>query len=132
MMCYNIFTCLAACVLCFIGGPLREYLFLIVDEIARNNSLFTGDLKSRVPAHNALELSKKTFQHVGTILALSLVYGGPAPHFFAESVADYIAYGLDKTRGTIDDIPDFTIKQKMAKVSGAYSLMYFNFLPPGV
>ena len=37
--------------------------------------------------------------------------------FFAESVADYIAYGLDKTQCTIDDIPDFTVKQKLAKVS---------------
>lgn len=91
-------------------------MFLIVGEIARNNSLFTGELKSRVPAHNMLELSKKTYQHVGSILALSLVYGGPAPHFFAESVADYIVYGLDKTRCTIDDIPDITIKQKLAKV----------------
>ena len=85
-------------------------------EISRNNSLFTGDLKFRVPAHNMLELSKKTYRHVGSILALSIVYGGPAPHFLAESVADYIIHGLEKTQCTIHDIPDHIIKEKMAKV----------------
>ena len=64
------------------GGPLREFLQLLMSEIARNNTLFCGDETARVPNHNMVELSKKTYEYVGSMLAVSIVHGGPAPYFF--------------------------------------------------
>lgn len=99
------------------GGPLREYLHLLVGGVARNNSLFVGDETSRAPAHNIAEVDRKTYYFVGVILAMSIVHGGPAPCFFTEAVADFILYGLDKTRPTIEDVPDTVVRMQLDKVS---------------
>lgn len=51
--------------------------------------------------------------------------------FFAEFVADYIACGLDKTQSTINDIPDFMVKQKLAKVGACmHANMSYQSLVP--
>jgi len=62
------------------------------------------------------ELDRVTYKYVGAILALSIVYGGPAPQFFAESVADYFVYGFNGVQTTIEDIPDTLVKEKLTKV----------------
>ena len=98
------------------GGPLREFLHLLMSEIAKNNTLFCGDETARVPNHNMVELAKKTYEYVGSMLAVSIVHGGPAPHFFAHGVADYIMYGIDHVNARVEDIPDVIVKAKLTKV----------------
>ena len=41
--------------------------------------------------HNVMDLEKQTFVRIRKIIALSLLYGGPAP---SPAVADYIVYGV--------------------------------------
>ncbi len=96
------------------GGPLREFFCLLLAETAKNNSLFCGEYSSRVPCHNMLELSKKTYKCVGIMLAASIIHGGPAPRFFAHCVADYIVYGIDGAKGRV---PNLEIKNKLMKVA---------------
>ena len=100
------------------GGPLREFLQLLMSEIARNNTLFCGDETARVPNHNMVELSKKTYEYVrvGFMLAVFIVHGGPAPHFFAHGVADYIIYGIEHVNARVEDVPDVVVKEKLMKV----------------
>lgn len=98
------------------GGPLREFLHLLVSAIARNNSLFVGDINRRAPLHNMEELEKNTYYYVGTMLAVSIVHGGPPPCFFSNAVADFLLYGMGKTKPNVEDIPDYTIQQKLTKV----------------
>ena len=98
------------------GGPLREFLHLLISSIARNNSLFTGDETHRVPAHNVMEVEKNTYYYVGVMLAISIVHGGPAPSFFSDAVADFLLRGLGKTRPTVYDVPDLGLQQKLIKV----------------
>ena len=43
------------------GGPMREYLHLLMSSIAHNNSLFCGEDSQRIPEHNNVELEKKFF-----------------------------------------------------------------------
>ena len=69
-----------------------------------------------IPRVNAVELKKQTYTKVGEMLATSLVYRGPAPHFFSEAVADYMLYGMDKVRVTINDVPDGDVRAKLVKV----------------
>ena len=80
---------------------MREYMRLLLSSIISNNSLFCGDVNS---------LTKKTYFHVGRILLITLVHGGPAT-FFAEPVADYILYGFGKVKVFITDVQDRTIEE---------------------
>jgi hypothetical protein len=63
------------------GGPMREYMRLLLGSIISNNSLFCGHVNSRSLRHNVIELNKKTYFYVGQILSITLVHGGPAPFF---------------------------------------------------
>lgn len=99
------------------GGPLREFFCILIGDIARNNNLFSGSEISRVPVHNMPELSKKTYYYIGSMLALSIIHGGPAPAFLATAVADYIVYGMVGVKATVHDIPDPTVKEKVLKVN---------------
>ncbi len=63
--------------------------------------LLCGDPTSRTLTHNMNELRKKTYKHVGTMMALSIIHGGPAPAFFSIAVADYIVYGTEKVKAGI-------------------------------
>ena len=76
------------------GGPLREFFHILMIELSECNSLFCGSCDSRIPRKNVVEFQKKSYYHVGKMIAMSLVHGGPAPHFFSPVVADYICFGL--------------------------------------
>lgn len=101
------------------GGPLREFFNLLLKNIASNNSLLCGPSESRCIMHNMAELDKKTYYHIGVMIALSIIYGGPAPMFFASSIADYIVFGVTSTPSFLD-IPDTSIKEKLLKVYMMY------------
>ena len=98
------------------GGPLREFLHLLMGEIAANNSLFCGQEDCRVPLPNMVGLEKLTFQHIGEMMAVSIIHGGPAPNFLAQSVVDYLLYGIAKVRATIEEVPCATMRTKLYKV----------------
>ena len=107
------------------GGPLREFLHLLMGSIATNNSLFSGREECRVPSANLAELGKNTYKHVGEMMAVSLVHGGPAPAFFAPAVADYILHGMNKVKATVSEVPNLEVVDKLTKVSNHVE-MEFN------
>ena len=76
------------------GGPYQEFFRLLMHEIMSNNSLFEGSVISRVPFLNVLELQKGTYRHIGEIIALSVMHGGPGPHCFSQAVTDYFSFGV--------------------------------------
>ena len=98
------------------GGPMREYMRLLIADIMSNNTLFCDDINARYLQHNIIELKKRTFYYVGRMLSMSIVHGGPPPAFFAEPVSNYIVYGLEKVKVGIEDIVDETVRQKLYKV----------------
>ena len=67
--------------------------------------------------HSVMELERQTFVYIGRIIALSLLYGGPAPTFFSPAVADYIVHGILKVKATVDDVPDEEVRKKLINVS---------------
>ena len=77
----------------------------MLKAVSTSNSLFCGRDGSRTLNHNVVELEKKTFYHVAVLIGLSLIHGGPAPHFFSPAVADYIIFGVQNARPTIEDVP---------------------------
>ena len=109
------------------GGPLREFFHLLLSKIAQNNTLFCGTAMARVPKHNMVELSKQTYKCIGSILAASIVHGGPAPSFFSNAVANYIVYGVEQVKAMIEDVPCALMKDKLERVC-ALSIIYNVFI----
>ena len=92
---------------------MREFLRLAMCEILSNNTLFHGSATARVPTHNMVHLSKKTYYYVRQMFAISLVHGGPAPSCLANPVADYFLYGSERVKA---DVPDMEIQMKVQQV----------------
>ena len=97
------------------GGPRREFIRLVMSSMSRDGNLFTGPSFKKTLTHNVIALQKNEFHISGHLIAFSLLYGGPAPHFLSDSV---IAYLLDEPLSTamIEDIPDCDIQSSLYKV----------------
>ena len=87
-----------------LGGPRREYFTLLLKQITMNTSLFEGPEERLLPTHNPLALINKEYLCIGKMLAASILQGGPAPEFFAESVAEYWLRGLEGVQVHVEDI----------------------------
>ena len=74
------------------GGPRREYFTLLLKHISMNTSLFEGSGERLLPTYNPTALINKEYYCIEKIISASVLQGGPAPQFFAESVAES---GLD-------------------------------------
>lgn len=86
-------------------------------EIASNNIIFCGE-KYRVPAPNMIALEKQTYRHVGQMMAVSLIHGGPAPTFLAPSVISYIIKGIQGAEPDIQEVPNTHVRKKLEEVCG--------------
>ena len=94
-------------------------------EIGANVGLMCGMAGRRTALHNTVALEKKEFYNVGRCIALSIVYRGPGPHFFSETVANYLL-GLPIIAVAKDDIPDQSIVLTIEQVVAAL-LVYTPF-----
>lgn len=111
------------------GGPLREFFNLLLKSISGNNLIFCGGCDCRCISHNMMELDQKTYYYVGMMIALSIIYGGPAPNFFAPTLANYIAFGNASAPSYLD-IPDNSIKDRLIKVGYTLTFIitrYYSF-----
>lgn len=97
------------------GGPTREFFRLALTGISQNNSLFDGCLERRVARHNLVGLQGNSYLIVGRLIALSLMYGGPAPHFFATAVAEYLL-NVNPLTVSIEDVPDQSVQANLLQV----------------
>lgn len=93
----------------------REYFRLLMQEISSNNALMCGAERRRTAIHNTALLQKKEYYYVGQTIALSLLYGGPGPHFFSDTAANYLL-SLPITSIEKADIPDADIVEKINQV----------------
>ena len=49
------------------------------------------------------------------MLLMPIVHGGPAPCLFTNTVADFILYRLQKTKPTVEDVPDADVRAKLQR-----------------
>ncbi len=98
------------------GGPLREFFHLLIKKLSEENKLLCGPYDCRTPRKNIVEFQKNSFFQLGKMIAMSLVHGGPAPHFFSPAVADFICYGMFKVRASISDVGDEHVQQALIEV----------------
>lgn len=98
------------------GGPLKEYLTMLMKEVMLNNSLFTGLPECRGIVHSMKSLQAKYFYYVGQMIAVSILNGGPGPGCLSHAVVDYLTYGFKKVNATIEDVPNLAIQDHIKLV----------------
>ena len=99
------------------GGPRREFFHLSMKAMAGDPTLFQGPPNRRSFAHNVQAMAQRKFFVAGRIVALSLVNGGPGFPCLADSVFNFLSYGLgNKVIPDIHDFPDPFIKEKLNRV----------------
>ena len=69
----------------------------------------------------------KEYYSVGKIIAASILQAGPAPAFFAESVAEYWLYGLDGVQVHVEDISG-EAQIHVKKVIKFYIIIYHPYI----
>ena len=84
-------------------------------EIGSNSALLTGNEGRRTALHNTVALEKHEYLTIGKCIALSITYGGPGPHFFCDTTAQYLL-GLPILTVAKEDIPDQVIVTKIEQV----------------
>ena len=105
-----------------LGGPQREDFTLLLKAAANHNGLFEGPLDHRIPVHNMSALMEKTYLSVGRMFAASVLQGGPAPTFLAESIAEYLLYGLEGVGTHKEDVPS-SVEDLLVKVPSKIILL---------
>ena len=65
---------------------------------------------------NFRALQNGDFQTLGQMIATIIIQGGSHPRVFSPSICDYIAYGLDECKPSIEEIHDGTVRNSLKKV----------------
>eukprot|EP00731_Ephydatia_muelleri_P016024 Em0009g448a len=111
-----------------LGGPLREYFTVMMRAIAKNSSLFEGRTGQRVLRSNVSAVLEKTYLHVGRMMGASLLQGGSPPTFLANSIVDYMLYGIEGVQLRINNIPDIALQKVLKELEDASSVSEFQGL----
>lgn len=69
----------------------------------------------RVARHNVVELQGNSYFIVGHLIALSLMYGGSAPQFFARAVAEYLL-NVHLLTVDIENVLDQNVQERLLRV----------------
>lgn len=96
-----------------VGGPTRE-MFRIVLAYIKESNLFIGNEKKFLTL-NAASLEKNEYYYAGLLIVLSLIHGGPGPHFFSESFYVALTEGIEKAVPCADFL-EYDIKEKIMKI----------------
>lgn len=67
-------------------------------------------------------LKEKHYYETGRLIALSLVHGGPGPHFFSETLFSMLTTGVENTSPTLDDV-DVDIRKKLILLQDTVNLL---------
>ncbi|XP_077864568.1 G2/M phase-specific E3 ubiquitin-protein ligase-like [Saccoglossus kowalevskii] len=109
------------------GGPRREFLRLLMQEVGASMGIFEGDQLTRVFSHNVRLISDMMYFKGGQLVAMSLLNGGPGLQCMADSVYNYMI-GIEPGNLTIDLIPDSDMRvrvQELQKCSTSIELNKF-------
>ncbi|KAK6494049.1 G2/M phase-specific E3 ubiquitin-protein ligase-like, partial [Huso huso] len=98
-----------------LGGPMREFFRLVLQHIS-NSPMFDGPENQHTLSCHAESLKNNSYLYAGQLIAMSIVHGGPSPHFFAPVLFQAVALGPDNVHAAIEDITDTDIKRQLSEV----------------
>ncbi|KAJ8290602.1 hypothetical protein GJAV_G00015150 [Gymnothorax javanicus] len=97
------------------GGPMREFFRLALQHI-RESPMFTGPDYQRVLSCHAPSLRDSSYFYAGQLVAMSIVHGGPSPHFFAPVLYQALVSGSDNVQADIEDLHDHEAKSWLSEI----------------
>ena len=98
------------------GGPLREFLRLVIYQISNHCGVLQGPDNRKTFANDPLLLEKGAYYCAGVVSGISLQQGGPGLHCLADSTYDYFLGGPSSAAPELDDVVDHESKLKIEKV----------------
>lgn len=98
------------------GGPRREFFQLVMKQVFSDSGLFAGWPENVVPIHNVVAVANNKYGVMGKIIATCLLHGGQPPVCFSNAVADYFVYDEIKCDPCINDVYDYSVREKLQKV----------------
>ncbi|XP_039473092.1 G2/M phase-specific E3 ubiquitin-protein ligase-like [Oreochromis aureus] len=101
------------------GGPRREFLTLLMSHL-RNRPIFDGPPDRRYLVYNSRAAMEVEYFLAGKMIAVSIVNGGPAPHFLSKNLVNRMI-GDPSFSATIDDVKDEEIGKVLHQVLEAES-----------
>lgn len=102
-----------------LGGPRREFLSLLMEEIEKS-SMLAGPDGCKNLALDSVAIRKDRYYLVGKAIAVSMVHGGPSPGFFSSTLFECISNG--QVSPTIEDVNDLDLQAKIKKISHAATM----------
>ncbi|XP_062410407.1 G2/M phase-specific E3 ubiquitin-protein ligase-like [Sardina pilchardus] len=101
------------------GGPRREFLTLLMTHL-RNRPIFDGPPEKRYLVYNPSAVREDEYYLAGKMIAVSIVHGGPAPHFVSKDLVNHII-GKPGFSATVEDVKDEDIGRVLHQVQEAES-----------
>ena len=103
-------------------GPRRDFLRRCLIDMKENSGIFSSVGEgSYTVTHNLEKLLKHDYFSAGRAMAMSLVFGGPAPSFLTESVYRFITEGYDDVQPRIAEVLPTRLRDLLWKVCNLIS-----------
>nr|XP_055051832.1 uncharacterized protein LOC129437605 isoform X2 [Misgurnus anguillicaudatus] len=102
------------------GGPRREFLTLLMKHL-KDRPIFDGPEGHRFLVYNANAVREDEYYLAGKMIAVSVVHGGPGPHFLLKDLVHYLA-GQPSFKAPINLITDEEIGKALQEIENAASL----------
>ena len=107
--------------ICFIGeeaedgeGPRR--IFRLILNALADSSVFHAPEGYCTPLRNAITRQRGHFRMAGSLMAMSLVQGGPAPAFLNHAVVQYLCGNKEDIVATIAQVANVNVRNKLTMV----------------
>ncbi|KAG9278150.1 hypothetical protein AMEX_G5962 [Astyanax mexicanus] len=84
----------------------------------KDRPIFDGPTGQRFLVYNANAVREDECYLAGKMIAVSVVHGGPGPHFLSEDLVDYLA-GQSSFKATVDIITEDEIGQALREIESA-------------
>ena len=106
-------------------GPVREFFSLLMrfiqnglylDDPAQLVMFFEGETDHKIPVPNALLCKAGLYTSVGRMIAHSFLHGGPPIYGLSPAVLEYWTHDSISEAVTIEDIPDYDLRQALKQV----------------
>ncbi|KAK1892533.1 G2/M phase-specific E3 ubiquitin-protein ligase [Dissostichus eleginoides] len=102
------------------GGPRRELLSLLMKNL-KDRPIFDGPDGRRFLVYNANAVREDGYYLAGKMIAVSVVHGGPGPHFLSEDLVRYLA-GQPSFKATVHLVTDEEVGKALQEIENAASV----------
>ncbi|GAA6103145.1 G2/M phase-specific E3 ubiquitin-protein ligase [Tachysurus ichikawai] len=102
-------------------GTQRRFLRLLLQQL-RDSGIFEGTHNSKILALNSQALRDDLYFEIGSLLAFSLIHGGPPVAFFSRALYYSLFHYPTDYNFTAEDLGDFMLKHKVTKIVNSSSV----------